>query len=99
VFQGYKIDLYEGDVIITATDGLFDNLYEQEIASIISKSLKDNLKPQVRIINNIFLVNKWLKKKKGTKKGIDKHQFQHAICTAHNGGCYMDESIPLLFFL
>lgn len=46
LFQGYKIDLYEGDVIITATDGLFDNLYEQEIASVISKSLKDNLKPQ-----------------------------------------------------
>ncbi|XP_052205399.1 probable protein phosphatase 2C BIPP2C1 [Diospyros lotus] len=42
----YKIDLDEGDVIVTATDGLFDNLYDQEIALIISKSLENNLKPE-----------------------------------------------------
>lgn len=46
LIEGYKIDLYEGDVIIIATDGLFDNLYEQEIASVISKSLQAGLKPQ-----------------------------------------------------
>lgn len=40
-------------MIITATDGLFDNLYEQEIASVISKSLQASLKPQVRISNTI----------------------------------------------
>lgn len=71
LFQGYKIDLYEGDVIITATDGLFDNLYEQEIASVISKSLKDNLKPQVRIINTIlftFSIQKMVKEKKKEQK-------------------------------
>ncbi|KAK7835221.1 putative protein phosphatase 2c 62 [Quercus suber] len=34
---GYKIDLDEGDVIVTATDGLFDNLYEKKIASAASK--------------------------------------------------------------
>ncbi|XP_039068767.1 probable protein phosphatase 2C 71 [Hibiscus syriacus] len=28
----YRIDLDENDVIITATDGLFDNLYEKDIA-------------------------------------------------------------------
>ncbi|KAI8554894.1 hypothetical protein RHMOL_Rhmol05G0132300 [Rhododendron molle] len=32
-FQDYRIDLDEGDVIITATDGLFDNLYDEEIAA------------------------------------------------------------------
>ncbi|XP_039035335.1 probable protein phosphatase 2C 62 isoform X2 [Hibiscus syriacus] len=42
----YKIDLDEDDVIITATDGLFDNLYEKDIASIVFKSLKENLRPQ-----------------------------------------------------
>ncbi|XP_026391324.1 uncharacterized protein LOC113286897 isoform X2 [Papaver somniferum] len=42
----YDIDLDEGDVIIAATDGLFDNLYEQEIALIVSKSLEANLKPK-----------------------------------------------------
>ncbi|KAI8554892.1 hypothetical protein RHMOL_Rhmol05G0132100 [Rhododendron molle] len=42
----YKIDLDDGDVIVTATDGLFDNLYDGEIASIVSKSLQANLKPE-----------------------------------------------------
>ncbi|KAK9989139.1 hypothetical protein SO802_029378 [Lithocarpus litseifolius] len=44
--EGYKIDLDEGDVIVTATDGLFDNLYEKEIASAVSNSLQASLKPQ-----------------------------------------------------
>ncbi|KAK6156863.1 hypothetical protein DH2020_011111 [Rehmannia glutinosa] len=35
----YKIDLEEDDVIITASDGLLDNLYDQEISSIVMKSL------------------------------------------------------------
>lgn len=43
----YEIDLDEGDVIVTATDGLFDNIYEQEIAAIVSKSLQASLKPRV----------------------------------------------------
>ncbi|KAL4614741.1 hypothetical protein ACB092_07G075000 [Castanea dentata] len=44
--EGYKIDLDEGDVIVTATDGLFDNLYEKEIASAVSNLLQASLKPQ-----------------------------------------------------
>ncbi|TXG53934.1 hypothetical protein EZV62_019190 [Acer yangbiense] len=44
--EEYKIDLDEGDVIVIATDGLFDNLYVQEIASIVSSSLHDGLRPQ-----------------------------------------------------
>ncbi|KAK4476888.1 hypothetical protein RD792_016052 [Penstemon davidsonii] len=35
----YQVDLEEEDVIITATDGLFDNLYDEEISSIVLKSL------------------------------------------------------------
>lgn len=65
MFQGYKIALNEGDVIITATDGLFDNLYEQEIASIVSKSLEANLKPQVHYVISIsFSFSKLIKKGK-----------------------------------
>lgn len=45
LIQLYSIELEEGDVVITATDGLFDNLYEHEIISIIKKSLETNLKP------------------------------------------------------
>jgi serine/threonine protein phosphatase PrpC len=48
-FQNYAIDLEEGDVIVMATDGLFDNVYEHEVAAIISKSLQADLKPTVRI--------------------------------------------------
>ena len=45
----YKIDLHEEDVVVTATDGLFDNLYEHEVADIVSKSLQASLKPRVRV--------------------------------------------------
>lgn len=51
LLQHYKIDLDEGDVIVTATDGLFDNLYEEEIASIVSKSLQIKQKPKVLNFN------------------------------------------------
>ncbi|XAR49443.1 Phosphoprotein phosphatase [Bertholletia excelsa] len=47
LLEEYRIDLEEGDVIVTATDGLFDNLYDQEIASIVSRSLQENLEPKV----------------------------------------------------
>ncbi|GMP39060.1 hypothetical protein CsSME_00010048 [Camellia sinensis var. sinensis] len=40
----YEIDLDEGDVIVTSTDGLFDNLYDPEIVSIVSKSMQSNFK-------------------------------------------------------
>uniref|UniRef100_J3N248 Protein phosphatase n=1 Tax=Oryza brachyantha TaxID=4533 RepID=J3N248_ORYBR len=43
--QNYTIDLEEGDVIVTASDGLFDNIYEQEVATLVSKSLQADLKP------------------------------------------------------
>ncbi|KQK23174.1 probable protein phosphatase 2C BIPP2C1 [Brachypodium distachyon] len=43
--QNYSIDLQEGDVIVAATDGVFDNVYEQEIADVVSKSLETDLKP------------------------------------------------------
>ncbi|KAK1290907.1 putative protein phosphatase 2C BIPP2C1 [Acorus calamus] len=45
LIETYAIDLHAGDVIITATDGLFDNLYEQEIAAIVLKSLQASLSP------------------------------------------------------
>ncbi|KAL6643021.1 hypothetical protein ACP70R_021202 [Stipagrostis hirtigluma subsp. patula] len=43
--QNYTIDLKEGDAIVTATDGLFDNVYEHEVAAMVSKSLQADLKP------------------------------------------------------
>lgn len=45
--QLYRVDLDEDDVIITATDGLFDNLYDQEISLLVKKLLAADKKPQV----------------------------------------------------
>ncbi|KAG6469928.1 hypothetical protein ZIOFF_070863 [Zingiber officinale] len=44
--ETYKIGLCESDVIVIATDGLFDNLYNQEIVAIVSKYLQASLKPR-----------------------------------------------------
>lgn len=46
--QNYAIDLQEGDTIVTASDGLFDNVYDHEVAAIVSKSLEADRKPTVR---------------------------------------------------
>uniref|UniRef100_A0ACD5WX98 Uncharacterized protein n=1 Tax=Avena sativa TaxID=4498 RepID=A0ACD5WX98_AVESA len=43
--QNYAIDVQEDDVIVTASDGLFDNVYDQEVATIVAKSLEADLKP------------------------------------------------------
>ncbi|KAM0910259.1 hypothetical protein ACQ4PT_014255 [Festuca glaucescens] len=43
--QNYAIDVQEGDVFVTASDGLFDNLYDHEVAAVVSKSLEADLKP------------------------------------------------------
>lgn len=55
MFQEYKIDLNDGDMIVFGTNGLFDNLYEKEIASTVSKSLQFSLKPQVGSCLYVFL--------------------------------------------
>lgn len=65
--QKYRIDLDEGDVIVTATDGLFDNLYEQEITSIVTKSLQTRMRLQVNsqqlsIYNRIFFFQSFFEK-------------------------------------
>ncbi|KAH0768308.1 hypothetical protein KY285_004179 [Solanum tuberosum] len=46
LLEEYKIELDEGDIIVTATDALFDNLYDQEIVSIVSRSLEADKSPQ-----------------------------------------------------
>ncbi|KAF3604151.1 hypothetical protein F2Q69_00032934 [Brassica cretica] len=46
LFVVYHVNLEVGDVVITATDGLFDNLYEKEIVSIVCRLLEQGLEPQ-----------------------------------------------------
>ncbi|KAI3803836.1 hypothetical protein L1987_31998 [Smallanthus sonchifolius] len=44
--EEYVIELEVGDIVVSATDGLFDNLYEREITMIVSKSLQVGMKPE-----------------------------------------------------
>lgn len=40
----------EEDIIVTATDGLLDNLYDQEILLIATKSVADGKTPKVQFL-------------------------------------------------
>ncbi|KAK9071026.1 hypothetical protein SSX86_009594 [Deinandra increscens subsp. villosa] len=44
--EEYLIELEVGDIVVSATDGLFDNVYEREVTMIVSKSLQAGMKPQ-----------------------------------------------------
>ncbi|XP_054824510.1 probable protein phosphatase 2C 55 [Prosopis cineraria] len=36
-----------GDVVVAGTDGLFDNLYNNEITAIVAEAVRDRLEPQI----------------------------------------------------
>ena len=40
VLQLYTVDLSAGDIIVAATDGLFDNVYSEESAVLVSELRK-----------------------------------------------------------
>ncbi|KAF9620277.1 hypothetical protein IFM89_011012 [Coptis chinensis] len=45
--QVFNIPVAPGDVIVAGTDGLFDNLYNNEITAVIVHAVRANLEPQV----------------------------------------------------
>ncbi|KAJ4835710.1 hypothetical protein Tsubulata_021713 [Turnera subulata] len=45
--QVFRIPVASGDVIIAGTDGLFDNLYNNEIAAVVVHSVRAGFGPQV----------------------------------------------------
>ncbi|VFQ99160.1 unnamed protein product [Cuscuta campestris] len=45
--QVFKVGVAPGDVIITGTDGLFDNLYNSDITSVVVHGARAGLGPQV----------------------------------------------------
>lgn len=45
--QVFTIPVAPGDVIIAGTDGLFDNLYSNDIAALVVQATRASLKPQV----------------------------------------------------
>lgn len=38
VAQRFSVEVQQGDIIVAATDGLFDNVYPDEAASLVSAS-------------------------------------------------------------
>ncbi|XP_047973020.1 probable protein phosphatase 2C 55 isoform X1 [Salvia hispanica] len=43
--QVFKIPVVPGDVVVAGSDGLFDNLYAKEVASIVADAVKQQLSP------------------------------------------------------
>ncbi|KAL6520078.1 hypothetical protein OROHE_017221 [Orobanche hederae] len=43
--QVFKISVVPGDVVVAGSDGLFDNLYNKEIAAIVADAVKEDLSP------------------------------------------------------
>ncbi|KAL9255532.1 putative protein phosphatase 2C 55 [Drosera capensis] len=45
--QVFRVPVAAGDVVVAGTDGLFDNLYNNEISSIVVHGVRTHLEPQV----------------------------------------------------
>jgi protein phosphatase PTC7 len=43
----FKVPVASGDVIVAGTDGLFDNLYNNEITAVVVHATRAGLEPQV----------------------------------------------------
>lgn len=46
VLQLYTVDLSAGDIIVAATDGLFDNVYNEETAVLVSELRRRGQQPE-----------------------------------------------------
>lgn len=47
LFQVFTFPVSPGDVIIAGTDGLFDNLYNNEVTAVVVHAVRAGLGPQV----------------------------------------------------
>lgn len=45
--QVFTIPVAPGDVVVVGTDGLFDNLYNDEVTEVVLHSVRAGLEPQV----------------------------------------------------
>lgn len=49
--QVFMIPVAPGDVIVAGTDGLFDNLYSNEISAVVVNAVRSGLEPEVTAQN------------------------------------------------
>ncbi|WJX10253.1 protein-serine/threonine phosphatase [Trifolium repens] len=43
----FTVPVEPGDVVVAGTDGLFDNLYNENITAVVESAIRDRLEPQV----------------------------------------------------
>lgn len=46
IAETFEVPVSTGDVVVLATDGLYDNLYEREIVDTVQAGVKQSVKPQ-----------------------------------------------------
>jgi len=49
--QVFSLQVVSGDVLVAGTDGLFDNLYDNELIGIVTHSTRTGLDPQLTAHN------------------------------------------------
>lgn len=54
-WQVFSLQVAAGDVIVAGTDGLFDNLYDNELMGVVVHSTRAGLAPQVTAENIVAL--------------------------------------------
>ena len=52
----YQMRVREGDLLLVATDGLYDNLFEEEILGIVGAFTRNNLTKNVNTAHNLARV-------------------------------------------
>lgn len=65
--DNYQLRVREGDLLILGTDGVFDNLFEEEILTIVKNFTKDNWvksKMTAHIISRMIAEASYAKSKK-----------------------------------
>lgn len=75
--QVFTFPVASGDVIVAGTDGLFDNLYDNEIAALVVQAKRSGLKPQATAQNIATLAQ---------QRALDKHRQTPFAAAAHDAG-------------
>ena len=53
--QIFSLQVSAGDVLVAGTDGLFDNLYDNELMAVVMQSIRAGSNPQVTAKNIVAL--------------------------------------------
>jgi len=77
MLQVLTFPVLPGDVIVAGTDGLFDNLYDREIATLVVQAERTGLKPEVTAHNIATLAQ---------QRAHDRHRQTPFSTAAHDAG-------------